>query len=145
MRLNFIATILAPLGLLWLTGCAVNEATAARVSDMDLKAIKTIYVVEHADDTHKVAEVIKKNLTNRGYQVSVGKGMSPPYPADAAVTYIDKWMWDLSMYMIELNITFRNPTTDFPALSGNSLHTSLSRKAPEAMVQEVLDNIFKTK
>jgi len=145
MRLDFVAKILVPLGLIWLTGCAVNEATASRVSDMDLKAVKTIYLVESAEDKHKVAGIVKANLAKRGYQVTVGKEMKPPYPADAAVTYMDKWMWDLSMYMIELNITFRNPTTDFPALSGNSMHTSLTRKSPEAMVQEVLDNIFKTK
>ena len=133
------------LGLIWLSGCAVNEATATRVSDMDLHAVKTIYLIEHADDTHKVSETIRNNLTKRGFQVTVGKEMKPPYPADASVSYMDKWMWDMSMYMIELNISFRNPATDFPALSGNSMHTSLSRKSQEAMVQEVLDNIFKTK
>lgn len=131
--------------LIFACGCATNKATAIRVSEMDLAKIKTVYVVEHADDKYKVSGIIKDNLTKRGYQVTVGPEIPPPYATDAAVKYVDKWIWDLSVYMIELTITFRNPSNDFPALSGNSLHTSLTRKSPEAMVQEVLDNIFKTK
>jgi hypothetical protein len=145
MRLQLAVRILAPLGLIWMSGCAVNEATSARVSDLDVRAVKTVYVVESADDKHKVAETIKNELTKRGYQVTIGKEMKPPYPADAAVTYIDKWIWDMTMYLMELNITVRNPITDFPALSGTSVHTSLTRKSQEAMVKEVIDNIIKTK
>jgi hypothetical protein len=137
--------ILVPLGLMWMSGCAVNEATSSRVSEMDVRAVKTVYVVENADDKHNVAETIKNDLTKRGYKVTVGKEMKPPYPADAAVTYIDKWFWDITMYLVELNITVRNPITDFPALSGTSMHTSLTRKSQEGMVKEVIDNIIKTK
>lgn len=145
MSSNYISRVLMFAVSAWLSACAVNESTAARVSDMDLKTIKTIYLVAPAVDKYKVAEVIKNDLSKRGYQVSVGPAMPSPYAADVVVTYIDKWMWDLSMFMIELSVAFRNPTNDFPALSGNSLHTSLTRKSPEGMVQEVLDNIFKTK
>jgi hypothetical protein len=131
--------------MLGLSGCAVNQATATRAADMDMKAIKTIYVVQHADDKYKVAELIRDDLTKRGYQVTVGNELQPPYPTDAVVKYIDKWMWDITVYMIELTITVRNPSNDFPTLNGHSLHTSLTRKSPQAMVQEVLDNIIKTK
>jgi hypothetical protein len=131
--------------LVFASGCAVNKATAVRVSDLDLTRVKSIYVVQHGEDKYKVSGIIKDNLVKRGYQVTVGPEIQPPYAADAAVKFVDKWMWDMTTYMIELTITVRNPTNDFPALSGNSLHTSLTRKSPEAMVQEVLDNIFKTK
>ena len=51
-------------------------------------------------------------------------------------TYKDKWMWDITMYMIELTITFREPGTDYPLAEGNSYHTSLTRKSPEEMVDD---------
>jgi hypothetical protein len=43
--------------------------------------------------------------------------------------------------MIELTVNFRDPKTNFPLATGNSLHTSLTRKSPDAMVEEVLANI----
>jgi hypothetical protein len=61
---------------------------------------------------------------------------------DAIVTYVDKWFWDITMYMLELTITLRDPKTDFPLATGSSYHTSMTRKSPEGMVDEVLTNIF---
>ena len=52
-------------------------------------------------------------------------------------------MWDITMYMLELTVTVRDPNSDFPLASGNSYHTSLSRLTPEEMVDEVISNIFK--
>jgi hypothetical protein len=52
-------------------------------------------------------------------------------------------MWDIAMYMLELTVTLRNPDSGFPMAVGNSLHTSLTRKSPEEMVDEVIGNIFK--
>lgn len=63
--------------------------------------------------------------------------------ADAVITYVDKWMWDITMYMIELTIQVRDPKTDFTLAVGNSYHTSLTRKSPTEMVDEVMANIFK--
>jgi hypothetical protein len=59
------------------------------------------------------------------------------------VTYQDKWIWDITMYVLELTITVRDPKTDYPLASGNSMHTSLTRKSPTEMVAEVIDSILK--
>jgi hypothetical protein len=47
------------------------------------------------------------------------------------------------MYMLELTVVMRDPATDFPLATGNSLHTSLTRKSPKEMVEEVTTNIYK--
>jgi hypothetical protein len=44
--------------------------------------------------------------------------------------------------MLELTVQFRNPSNNFPMATGNSFHTSLTRKSPPEMVDEVLTNIF---
>ena len=59
------------------------------------------------------------------------------------LTYVDRWMWDITMYMLELTVHVRNPETNASLAVGNSYHTSLSRKSPVEMVEEVLNNIFK--
>ena len=144
MLKRLMSLVLACAALAATTGCAVNRATANVMPDADLSKVKSVYVVKKPEDQRGIDELIKQNLAKRGYQVEGGHEQTPPYKTDAVVTYIDKWMWDISMYMLELTITVRNQA-NFPMASGNSLHTSLTRKSPEEMVDEVLNNIQNAK
>lgn len=44
--------------------------------------------------------------------------------------------------MLELTVTLRDPVTSFPMAVGNSFHTSLTRKSPDEMVDEMLGNVI---
>lgn len=123
------------------TGCAVNRATATVDPSSDLRALKTLHVTKLESDGRGIDVLIADKLRSRGLTVTTGPNRAPG--ADAVVTYADKWMWDLTMYMIELTITVRDPGNDYPLASGNSFHTSLTRLSPAEMVSEVVDNIFK--
>ena len=123
------------------TGCAVNRATATVEPSADLKALKRVHVVQLQDDGYNVNQLIADKLNQMGYQATTSK--DKPKDVDAIVTYWDKWMWDMTMYLLDLTIVVRDPVTDFPLASGNSMHTSLTRKSPQEMVDEVLGNIFK--
>ncbi len=125
------------------SGCA-NHATASLTPGADLSRIKSFYLIPGAEDKDNY-KLIQANLEKRGYAVSTGPEMLPPYKSDAVLTYIDKWMWDITPYMLELTITFRDPINNSPMAVGNSLHSSLSRKSAEDMVDEVLTNIFNAK
>jgi hypothetical protein len=139
--IRFLRLALA-VGLLALaTGCAVNRATATVDPAARLDTLKTVYVKHLEKDERGTDKLIADNLRARGYTVITGA--PPAGPVDATVTYIDKWFWDITMYMLELTISIREPKTDYPLASGNSFHTSLTRKAPPEMVEEVLGNIFK--
>lgn len=92
------------------------------------------------DDT--TYSLLADKLRSKGVNVTTG-AETPPADVDAVVTYIDKWMWDITMYMLELTVFIREPKTDFPLAVGNSLHTSLTRLSPKEMVDEVIDNIYK--
>jgi len=136
--ISFVITALAAL-----SGCAVNRASASITPDTDLKAMKTFYVVHREGDNRNTDELIRDHLSKKGLVATTGPEMPPPYKADAVVTYIDKWFWDITMYMLELTINIRNPTDNFPVAVGNSFHTSLTRLSPTEMVDEVMANIFK--
>ena len=123
------------------SGCAVNRATATIDPTADIKSIKSIYVTKFAPDRRELNKLIANKLEKMGYLVSTG--VDKPSDVNAVITYEDKWMWDITNYMIELTIWLRDPKTNFPLASGNSYHTSLTRKSPEEMVEEVIDNIFK--
>ena len=123
------------------TGCAVNRATSNVDPSTNLSALKTMYVKKNPnDDGNNV--LIADKLRSKGVIVTTGTE-APPSSIDAVVTYVDKWMWDITMYMIELTVTIRDPKTDFPLATGNSFHTSLTRLSPKEMANEVVDNIYK--
>lgn len=124
-----------------LSGCAVNRATANVDPSTRLVDLKTMHVKKYPDDNANVDELIAQKLRTKGASVTTGPDV--PKGVDAVVTYVDKWMWDITMYMLELTVVLRNPTTDFPMASGNSYHTSLTRLSPKEMVNEVTDNIYK--
>ena len=137
IKLTFAAVVLVAMT----TGCAVNRATATVDPAAKLDTLKTFHVKAHEKDDRGTDKLIAENLRNRGYKVSTGA--QPPGPVDASLTYVDKWFWDITMYMLELTITIREPKTDYPLATGNSFHTSLTRKSPTEMVDEVIGNILK--
>lgn len=122
------------------SGCA-NRATAKVDPSADLGAIKTMHVVKIPEETAGIDALIADDLRRRGYTVT--QGVEKPSNVDATVTYIDRWMWDITMYLLELTVTIRDGKTEFPLATGNSMHTSLTRKSPPEMVDEVMNNIYK--
>jgi hypothetical protein len=125
-----------------LSGCAINRATGSFDPGMDLSQAEIFYVERFGPDNRGLERIIADNLSVRGYAVSSGEEGLAPDDTTVLVTYVDKWMWDITMYMLELTITFRDPATGAALGSGNSYHTSLTRLSPEQMIDEVLGNIF---
>lgn len=126
-----------------LSGCAVNKMDAQIFPDQDLSKINTFYVVKLDADERGVNELITKKLEAIGKQASTGSAANAPAQVDAVVTYTDKWMWDITMYMLELTVVFQDPKDNYPIAKGYSMHTSLTRLSPEEMVDEVVTNIYK--
>lgn len=136
------ATLLAVVALTaaLASGCA-TRATATVDPSANLGSLKSLHVVKLAEDGREINALIADKLRVRGYVVTTGPEKPPA--VDAYVTYFDRWMWDITMYLLELTITFRDPKTDYPLATGKSFRTSLVRKSPPEMVDEVLGNIFK--
>ena len=126
------------------TGCAVNRATAKLAPGADLAKVRSIHIEKQPRDNRGIDLLLKKNLEQRGYTVTTDASSRPNGPADAALTYVDRWMWDITMYMLELTVNLREPDTGSSIATGNSYHTSLTRKSPEEMVDEVVGNILDT-
>ena len=136
LRLAAAAVLLAAM-----TGCAVNKATANVDASARLDTVKTLHVKTYEKDEHSTEKLLADNLRKRGYQVT--EGAQAAGSPDAVVTYVDKWFWDITMYMLELTVQIRDPKTDYPLATGYSVHTSLTRKSPAEMVDEVIGNIMK--
>jgi hypothetical protein len=125
------------------SGCATTQLNSDVTPGVKLAELKKIYVVKQPDDDRNLAKLIADRLTVMGHQATSGDKSGIPPDADAFVTYQDRWMWDITMYMIELNVQVRKPQSEISLASGHSFRTSLARKSPPEMIDEVLTDIFK--
>jgi len=128
--------------LLLSTGCS-STLQAKKTPGTDLSQLNTFYVQKLPADERGIERLIAERLTQMGFLAVSGSDATPSSPVDAIVTYQDKWMWDLTMYMIELSVQLREPQSRSVLATGHSMRTSLVRKSPEGMVEEVLAEIFK--
>jgi len=140
--MSFVIRLLLLVLTLSVSACASN-LEAKRVPGTDLAQLKTFYVQKLPADGRGVDQLIADRLNLMGFRASHGANETPATAVDAIVTYQDKWMWDITMYMIELSIQLREPQTRAVLATGHSMRTSLVRKDPEGMVEEVLTEIFK--
>jgi hypothetical protein len=137
-----IALLILGAGLL-LGGCA--STAAQKAPGADLSKVKSIYVVHLAPDGRGVNRVIADQLNLMGYRATTGEANAIPADVDATLTYQDKWMWDITMYMIQLSVQLREPKTDIALATAKSYRPSLQRKSPAGMAEEVLTQLFQSK
>lgn len=126
-----------------LSGCATAQLHSDISPGANLDGVNKIYVVRLPQDERGVEKLIADRLNVMGKEATSGEREAMPADVDAVITYQDKWMWDITMYMIELNVQVRQPKTEIAMATGHSLRTSLVRKSPPEMVAEVLNDIFK--
>lgn len=129
--------------LLTLVLAACASSNSARAPDADLHKLKTFYVARLPADENGIEKLIAKRLAVMGYQCTAGDAQTPDSPVDAIVTYQDRWMWDITMYMIKLDIQIHDGATGAILANGEVMRPSLQRKSPEGMVEETLGVVFK--
>jgi hypothetical protein len=142
MLTRFMCTPLILGALLSASGCS-NRATVTLSPGTELSQLKSYYVVHQPKDTHDLHNLIRDRIVKEGLTATAGPELpQSSYQADSVITYVDRWIWDITLYLLELTVTLRDATNNFPLAVGNSYHTSLTRKSPEEMVDEVMTNIF---
>lgn len=124
-----------------LAACASVQATKAPSADLSM--IKTVYVQKLEGDRYNVYQVITARLMATGFNATTGASADPPEPVGAIVTYVDRWTWDITPYMVRLSIQVRDFKTRAILASGESYRPSLQRRSVQEMVAETLDAIFK--
>lgn len=128
-----------------LPGC-VHENTrilSPGLSESGVSKMRSFYVRKDADDDYKLGEAIVSELQLMGYRATTGSAESSPGKVDAVITYTDKWMWDITMYMISLDVQLREPRSEATLAVAKTTRSSLVRKSQQEMVRETLTKLLK--
>ena len=124
---------------LMIGGCS-GKVSGGPESGADVGRYRSFHVV--TAEKSDVANAIEKELTSRGFTASKGSASSAPPGAEAKVLFDDKWVWDMTMYLLEVKIDVVDARTGALVGSGRSHRTSMARKSAPYMVKEVMDKIF---
>ena len=124
------------------SGCVNTQLVSDVDPNVNINDYDTFYVAHNSDDKRELDKVIAAEITAMGKTATYGTEPTAPGGTDVLVTYDSKWMWDLTMYLLELNLEFRDPATNYQIASGRSYRTSLGRKSPEFMAREILGDMY---
>ncbi len=137
MKNTFQIVFILCISLLFI-GCSITSNSAKLVPNTLVKERQSFYVIHLDTDKRHIDQMIAKVLTEEGYTAISGSKDNIPDNIDVLVTYEDRWMWDITNYLIQLDIQFRNSDNFYPYVAGETIRTSLSRKSPEEMARETL-------
>jgi hypothetical protein len=123
-------------------GCAsgaarfAGELPASRLSEM-----KRFYVQHQPRDSRNIHLAIREELQAFGFEVDAGRG-EPAGEYDAIVTYVDRYVWDMTMYCLQLTVYLHDTRTGYITATGWSRRPSLVRKTPKGHARLILSELF---
>lgn len=126
-------------------GSCVRDSTrsiAPGYSSSKIKNSRSFYVRKDEEDDDNLGQDIVDELTSRGYRATVGTSQKSPSKTDATISYNDKWAWDVTMYMLNLELQAREPGTDAIFATARTTRTSLVRKSQREMVRETVGKLI---
>jgi hypothetical protein len=107
-------------------------------------AAKGVYFVERSPrDGRDLAAMIAERMRLRGLNAVTGP--APPPDADYVVSYIDKWQWDMRMYLWDLRIEMRGAKDRSIVGFGESQQSSLKAmgKSFNDVIDASLDQLYR--
>jgi len=126
-----------------LVGCVGNTSGQLTLPKEQVQT-GSYFVQRHDKDTRDLASTIAKSMQARGLNVTAGTAAERPAEAAYVVTYVDKWMWDMRMYLYDLRIELRDARDQSILGYGQSMQSSLKAmgQTHEDVVNRALDQLF---
>jgi len=108
-----------------LGGCASGQTSGQRLGLPQQESAVSFYVERQEKDGRNLAASIVENLAGRGYAATSGEAGTGPDDATYVLKYVDHWAWDMRMFLSDLRIEVRDPTTGAILAYGQSVQNSL--------------------
>lgn len=133
------------IGLVGLSvGACVGNVSGQLTLPAEQATTASYYVQRHDKDSRDLASTIAQSMQKRGLQATAGVESARPADVAYVVTYVDKWMWDMRMYLYNLRIDVRDAKDMSIVGYGESMQSSLKAmgQTHEDIVDSALDKMF---
>ena len=102
--MNFIARSAAIAASVFLAASCAESRKATVANPAVIKSARSAYVVKPSDSSRDVEVFLKDAIAKKGVQAQQGAMSSKPASADVYVTFVDRWHWDMAMYLRTLDV-----------------------------------------
>lgn len=129
------------LGLLPILASCAGQTSLDGFALAERDSSEVVFFVERQpEDSHQLDEAIVRVLAKRGVTAVTVE----PELYDYRITYIDRWYWDMRMYMIDFRIDVRDPKTNVLLATARSYQTSLAAlgKGRENIIADAIKILF---
>jgi len=129
---RFIKSLLLALLAVCFSGCTSVVESKYYSDHIRLDSMKKAYVVHDPGSTYGCANAAQKALTERGLTVTAGYIQNKPADADFYIEVIDRWQWDVGMFLASLDIRFLDNVTGELIAVGKYHQTTFFHTFPDA-------------
>jgi hypothetical protein len=126
-------------------GACVGSTSGQISIPQDQVEGSVFFVERHDKDGRDLASSIAEALRSRGLSASSGTSDQRPGDLDFVVTYVDRWNWDMRMYLSDLRIELRDPIDSSLMGYGQSSQSSLKAmgKSHDDVIAAAVAELFK--
>ncbi len=110
---------------------------------VDLKQYKHLYVEHRLADGRGLDALMAKELQSLGYDAAYGPVTLMPKESQIIISYEDRWTWDFTSYMIELDVTLRDARSGKYLGYGRYSNPTFRGNSSDDMIHKVLVPLFK--
>ena len=135
-----LARLSAALLCLLTVACASNKATVQE--GVDPSQWTSAYVVRHDKDSHNIDRAFVDALHSHGLDAVSGPQRDSTDAVDIQLEYVDRWNWDMTMYLRSLRVEVRDPANQRLLASAEAMRDSLTRENPADTARKLMDEIF---
>lgn len=134
---RLLVVLLAAVGI----GCVSQSSLDGFPLPAEAREPGATFAVRHQpQDQRGLDALIAQTLRARGLQI-VPEDAHPDY----VVSYVDRWQWDMRMYLIDLRIDVRDADTNVLVATGRSYQTSLAAmgETHRSVVERTVDVLLR--
>ena len=125
--------------------CGCSSVVESRYfKNVRVGSLKSAYVVHDPGSTLGCAKAAEEALAARGVAVSSGPIQAKPKDVDFFVGVVDRWQWDVAMFLASLDIYFKDNATGELIVTGSFRQTTFFHTFPDQRKKtfEVIDSIY---
>lgn len=133
--------LLASLSVIALTGCLSQSSLDGFELPREGREPGMTFSVHHqSKDERNLHRMIAESLQKHGLKIVASDAGEPTY----VVSYVDRWYWDMRVYLIDLRIDIRDARTNQLVAVGRSYQTSLAAmgESHESIVERTVEVLF---
>lgn len=139
-----IKPVLLVLLALCFSGCSSVVESRYYSSHVRLDSMKRAYVVHDPGSTYGCANAAEEAFKARGLTVTSGYVQDKPADTDFYVEVVDRWQWDVAMYLASLDIRLVDNATGDLIANGTFRQSTFFHTFPDQREKtlEVIASIY---